>query len=113
LRLSGLRIGGMTLASDLFVVERLAGRSRSATIYTGIHDWRGRCSQHRLIGAISLAGPALALQNGGLNWAPALGDALISEWPRSTRVEARHVALELAPASDNPKYLTSWLMALA
>jgi hypothetical protein len=106
------RLAGITLPSDLFVLERLADRSRSATIYKGTHDWRCPCSQHRLAGAISLVGPASALQRGGQDWASALGEALIAE-PMQGRVETRHLALEGAPASDNPKYLTSWLMALA
>jgi hypothetical protein len=111
LRHGGLRLAGITLPSDLFVLERLTDRSRSATIYTGTHDWRGPCSQHRLIGAISLAGPASALQCGGLDWASALSDALVAE-RLQLHMETRHLVLELMPASDNPKYLTSWLMAL-
>jgi len=111
LRHSGLRLAGVTLPSDLFVVERLAGRSRSAIIYTGIHDWRGPSSQHRLTGAISLVRPVSALQGGGLDWASALSDALVAERLQAP-IETRHLVLELTPASDNPKYLTSWLMAL-
>jgi hypothetical protein len=112
LRYRGLRLAGITLPSDLFVVERLAGRSRSAITYTGIHDWRCPCSQHRLTGAISLVRPVSALQSTGLDWAPALADALVTERLQA-HIETRHLVLELAPASDNPKYLTSWLMALA
>ena len=113
LRHGGLRLAGVTLPSDLFVLERLVDRSRSATVYTGTHDWRGPCSRHRLTGAISLGRPASELQSGGLDWASALGDALIPERLQAASLETRHLAFGLTPASDNPKYLTSWLMALA
>lgn len=113
LRHGGLRLAGVTLPSDLFVLERLADHSRSATVYTGTHDWRGPCSRHLLTGAISLVRPASALQSGGLDWASALSNALVAEQMQAARVEMRQLTLELAPASDSPKYLTSWLMALA
>jgi hypothetical protein len=112
LRHGGLRLAGVTLPSDLFIVERLAGRSRSAIIYTGIHDWRGPSSKHRLTGAIALVRSSSALQSGGLGWASALGDAIAAERLQA-HVQTRHLVLELTPASDNPKYLMSWLMALA
>jgi hypothetical protein len=113
LRQGGFRLAGLTLPSDLFVLERLAGRSRSATLYTGCHDWRGPCSQHRLSGALSLGGPVSALDTAGPDWASALGEALVAAPMHSVHVATRHLTVELAPMSDSPKYLTSWLMTLA
>ncbi len=113
LRHGSLRLAGLTLPSDLFVLERLADRSRAVTLYTGCHDWRGPCSQHRLSGAMPLARSASALQTAGPDWASALSQALVAEPMRAARVETRQLAVQLAPAADNPKYLTSWLMALA
>lgn len=107
-----LRLAGLTLQTDLFVLERLADRARSATIYTGCHDWRGPCSQHRLSGALPLARAATELKSAGTDWACALSEALVAA-PMQASVETRHLALKLAPAFDSPKYLTSWLMALA
>lgn len=112
LRHGGLRLAGLTLQSDLFVLERLADRSRSATLYTGCHDWRGPCSQHLLTGAMLLDAPASALQTAGPDWASALSEALIAEPMQAAPIETRQLAVQLAPASDNPKYLTSWLMIL-
>lgn len=108
----GLRLAGLTLPSDLFVLERLADRSRSATVYAGCHDWRGPCSQHRLSGAMRLARPLAAIRTGGLDWPRALGKALAAETILA-RAETHHLSFELAAASDSPKYLTSWLMTLA
>lgn len=113
MRHGGLKLAGLTLQSDLFVLERLADHSRSATLYTGCHDWRGPCSQHRLSGAISLGRPASALQRGELDWALRLSEALIAEPMQAACGETRHLSFELTPAPDNPKYLTSWLMTLA
>jgi hypothetical protein len=113
LRHGSLSLAGLTLASDLFVLERLADRSRSATIYAGCHDWRGPCSQHQLSGAMRLARPVAAIQLGGLDWAHALGEALAVEATPLSRVETRRLAVQLTPAADNPRYLTSWLMTLA
>lgn len=110
LRHGGLSLAGLTLASDIFVLERLAGVSRSATIYAGCHDWRGPCSQHQLSGAMRLARPVAALRTGGSDWARALGEAIAADPMPVSCVEKRRLALQLAPASDSPKYLTSWLM---
>jgi hypothetical protein len=108
-----LRLAGLTLPSDLFVLERLADRSRSATVYAGCHDWRGPCSQHRLSGAVRLAKPLAALRTGGVDWPRALGEALAAETMPVARAETHHLSVELAAASDSPRYLTSWLMTLA
>jgi hypothetical protein len=112
LRDDRLILAGLTLPTDLFVLERLASRSRSATLYTGCHDWRGPCSQHRLSGAVSLGAPASALQAGGFDWASQLGKALVAGM-QAARVETRHLALEIPPSPDSPKYLMSWLMSVA
>ena len=77
LRHSGLRLAGVTLPSDLFVLEHLADRSRSATVYTGTHrlarpllptsaNWRYLARQARIgaseaedwIGRLRLAMPS-------------------------------------------------------
>jgi hypothetical protein len=112
LRDGGLRLAGLTLASDLFVLERLADRSRSATLYAGCHDWRGPCSQHRLSGVMRLARPLAAIRTGGLDWPRALGEAIAAEKLPVDRAETRHLSVELAAALDSPKYMTSWLISL-
>jgi len=109
----GFRLAGLTLPSDLFVLERLAGRSMSATVYAGCHDWRGPCSQHRLCGAVRLARHLAAIRTGGLVWPRALGEAIAAETIPTTRPETHHLSVALTAASDSPKYLTSWLMTLA
>jgi hypothetical protein len=110
---SGLRLAGLTLPSDLFVLERLADSSRSTTVYAGCHDWRGPCSQHRLSGAVRLTRALAALRTGALDWPRALGEAIAAETMPKARAEIHHLSVELAAASDNPRYLTSWLMTLA
>jgi hypothetical protein len=64
---AGLRfLAGLTLESDLFVLERLAAQSGARKCYVGMHDWRCReGSAHRLSATIDL--------DGSRHWQGALG----------------------------------------
>ena len=107
-------LAGLTLQSDLFVLERLAESSGAVTRYVGCHDWRYRTgSAHRLSGSIELAGIARALMSGERHWAEALGGALLSaaraaEWDAGR--QAMSMELDHVAASDSPRFFVSWLM---
>lgn len=107
-------LAGLTLQSDLFVLERLAESSGAVTRYVGCHDWRCRTgSAHRLSGSIELDGIAQALVSGEGHWAEALGAALVSTAGATKRDEGRQeVSMELdhTAASDSPRFFVSWLM---
>jgi hypothetical protein len=107
----GLRaLSGLTLESDLFVLERLAERSGARTCYVGLHDWR--CLQdsvHRLSARIELDQIATALVKGKEGWAESLGKAL-----GNTKIESREerrLTLNCPmPAASGPRFFVSWLM---
>jgi hypothetical protein len=107
-------LAGLTLQSDLFVLERLAERSGAVTSYVGCHDWRCRAgAAHRLSGSIELDGIERALTGGERHWAEALGGALISAAASGERDECRQeVSLELdhEAAPESPRFFVSWLM---
>ena len=68
------RLTGLTLESDLFILERLAESSGAHTCYAGLHDWRCRSGVgHTLSGTIDLDPIAAALRQwqgrmGGRSW---------------------------------------------
>jgi hypothetical protein len=99
---------GLTLESDLFVLERLAGSSGARTDYVGLHDWRCRQgSAHTLSGSINLDPIATALLAGKTRWAESLGRALAlaNEGGRTER----RLDLDCAiPAG--PRFFVSWRM---
>ena len=103
-------LAGLTLASDLFILERLAEGSGARTCYSGSHDWRCRQgSSHALSGTIDLDPIAAALADGKESWAANLGQALLVARDGS-RSERR---LELGRAIDSgasPRFFVSWLM---
>jgi hypothetical protein len=104
-------LAGLTLQSDLFVLERLAESSGAVTRYVGCHDWRYRAgSAHRLSGSIELDGVARALMSGERHWAEALGGALISAGERGARRQEVSMELDHAAAPDSPRFFVSWLM---
>jgi hypothetical protein len=104
-------LAGLTLQSDLFVLERLAESSGAVTRYVGCHDWRCRTgSAHRLSGSIELDGIARALVGGQGYWAEALGGALISTAQRDNGRQEMSMELNDAAASDSPRFFVSWLM---
>ena len=107
-------LAGLTLQSDLFVLERLAESSGAVTRYVGCHDWRCRTgSAHRLSGSIELDGIERALTGGERHWAEALGGALIAAAETGERNGRRQdVSLELDhdAAPDSPRFFVSWLM---
>ncbi|HSA66455.1 MAG TPA: hypothetical protein VLE24_02190 [Methyloceanibacter sp.] len=108
---AGLRaLAGLTLESDLFVLERLAERSGARTCYVGLHDWRCRQdSVHLLSATIELDPIATALVNGKEGWAESLGKAL-----GNTNIESREersLALNCPMlAASGPRFFVSWLM---
>jgi hypothetical protein len=108
---AGLRaLAGLTLESDLFVLERLAERSGARTCYVGLHDWRRlQGSVHQLSATIALDPIATALVNGKEGWAENLGEAL-----GNTKIESREeTRLTLncpMPAARGPRFFVSWLM---
>lgn len=111
-----LLVAGLTLASDLFVLQRLARRSGVVSAYSGSHDWRGGAapSRHRLHGTVMLDAVADALATGGHSWPERLADALAASIPVASRraqaVQERHVSAHLAPAPGSPRYFVSWLV---
>ena len=99
---------GLTLESDLFVLERLAGSSGARTDYVGLHDWRCRQgSAHTLSGSINLDPIATALRTGKTRWAESLGQALaLANEGGQTE---RRLDLDCAiPAG--PRFFVSWRM---
>ncbi len=108
---AGLRaLSGLTLESDLFVLERLAERAGARTCYVGLHDWRCRQdSVHQLSATIELDPIVTALVNGKEGWAESLGKAL-----GKTKIESqeeRRLTLNCPmPAASGPRFFVSWLM---
>jgi hypothetical protein len=103
-------LSGLTLESDLFVLERLAERAGARTCYVGLHDWR--CLQgsvHQLSATIELDPIAAALVNGTGWWAEDLGKALGDT--KIERREERSLTLNCPmPAASGPRFFVSWLM---
>jgi hypothetical protein len=99
---------GLTLESDLFVLERLAGSSGARTDYVGLHDWRCRQgSAHTLSGSINLDPIATALRTGKTRWAESLGQALaLANEGGQTE---RRLDLDCA-ISAGPRFFVSWRM---
>jgi hypothetical protein len=107
----GLRaLAGLTLESDLFVLERLAERAGARTCYVGLHDWRCRQdSVHQLSATIELDPIVTALVNGKEGWAESLGKALGNTKIKSR--EERRLTLNCPmPAASGPRFFVSWLM---
>jgi hypothetical protein len=108
---AGLRaLAGLTLESDLFVLERLAERAGARTCYVGLHDWRCRQdSVHQLSATIELDPIATALVNGEEGWAENLGKAL-GKTKIESREERRLTLNCPMPAASGPRFFVSWLM---
>jgi hypothetical protein len=107
------RLTGLTLESDLFILERLAESSGARTCYAGAHDWRCRPSLgHMLSGSIDLDPIAAALVNGEEDWPEALGEAFLAA-NDGTSAE-RRLQLECAvPSGRGPRSFVSWQMRWA
>ena len=106
---TGVRyLTGLTLESDLFVLERLAGGTGARTDYVGLHDWRCRQgSAHKLSGSIDLDPIATALLAGKTLWAESLGQALAS----ATGGDQNERRLDLDCAiPPGPRFFVSWRM---
>lgn len=101
---------GLTLESDLFILERLAEGSGARTCYAGLHDWRCRRGLgHTLSGSIDLDPIAAALTNGKEEWTKGLGEALLLAKDGSRN--KRKLQLECAITSGRgPRFFVSWLM---
>jgi hypothetical protein len=108
---AGLRaLAGLTLESDLFVLERLAERAGARTCYVGLHDWRCRQdSVHQLSATIELDPIVTALVNGEEGWAENLGKAL-GKTKIESREERRLTLNCPMPAASGPRFFVSWLM---
>ena len=108
---AGLRsLAGLTLESDLFVLERLAAQSGARKCYVGMHDWRCReGSAHRLSATIDLDPIATALVNGKERWPESLGEAL-SQTKMESRTERRLALNCPMPAARGPRFFVSWLI---
>ena len=104
------RLAGLTLESDLFILERLAESSGARSCYSGLHDWR--CRQrvgHTLSGTIDLDPIAAALVNAKEEWAEGLGQALLAAKDGTPAV--RRLRLECAlPSGNGPRSFISWQM---
>jgi hypothetical protein len=107
------RLTGLTLESDLFILERLAESSGARTCYSGAHDWRWRSGVgHTLSGTIDLEAIAAAIVNGNEDWAEGLGEALLAA-KDGTQAEQR-LQLKCAMPSDcGPRFFVSWQMRWA
>jgi hypothetical protein len=101
---------GLTLESDLFILERLAESGGARTCYAGSHDWRCRQgAMHALSGSIDLDPIAASLVTGQEDWADRLGQALLLAKDGSRK--ERKLALECAmPSGRGPRFFVSWLM---
>ena len=113
-QLPGLhRLTGLTLESDLFILERLAESSGAHTCYAGLHDWRCRSGVgHTLSGTIDLDPIAGALLNGKEEWVEGLGEALVAA--KDGRPAERRLQLKCAaPSGRGPRSFVSWLMRWA
>ena len=107
------RLTGLTLESDLFILERLAESSGAHTCYAGLHDWR--CRQgvgHTLSGTIDLDPIAAALVNGEEEWVEGLCEALVAA-KDGTPAERRLQLKCAAPSGRGPRSFVSWLMRWA
>ena len=107
------RLTGLTLESDLFILERLAESSGARTCYAGLHDWRCRSGVgHTLSGTIDLDPIADALLNGKEEWVEGLGEALVAA--KDGRPAERRLQLKCAaPSGRGPRSFVSWLMRWA
>ena len=107
------RLTGLTLESDLFILERLAECSGAHTCYTGLHDWRCRSGVgHTLSGTIDLEGVAGALLNGREEWLEGLGEALVAA--KDGRPAELRLQLKCsAPSGRGPRSFVSWQMRWA
>jgi hypothetical protein len=107
------RLTGLTLESDLFILERLAESSGARTCYAGLHDWRCRSGVgHTLSGKIDLKGVADALLNGREEWVEGLGEALVAAKdgrPAELRLQLKCAA----PSGRGPRSFVSWQMRWA
>jgi hypothetical protein len=108
---AGLRsLAGLTLESDLFVLERLAAQSGARKCYVGLHDWRcGQGSAHRLSATIDLDPIATALVHGKERWPESLGEAL-GQTKMESRTERRLALNCPMPAARGPRFFVSWLI---
>ena len=107
----GLRsLAGLTLESDLFVLERLAAQSGARKCYVGMHDWRCReGSAHRLSATIDLDPIATALVTGKERWPQSLGEAL-GQTEMESRTERRLALNCPMRAARGPRFFVSWLI---
>jgi hypothetical protein len=111
LRHGAVRLAGLTLPSDLFILERLAGR-QAATLYSAWHDCRGTLARHTFCGAVPLGPAATSVEAAGGNWPAALG-AVIRDGIASSRIGKQHLSVQLAPLERSPNFWNSWLIELA
>jgi hypothetical protein len=111
----GVRLAGLTLDSDFFILERLAEPARVVPRFVGCHDWRSPLGvSHRLRGTVKLDDVVSAIDAGGDGWAERLGltlavttesdEARQEQWLRRERTKA---------VTARPSYLVSWLMTFA
>ena len=107
------RLTGLTLESDLFILERLAESSGARTCYAGLHDWRCRSGVgHTLSGTIDLDPIAGALVNGEEEWVEGLCEALVAA-KDGTPAERRLQLKCATPSGRGPRTFVSWLMRWA
>jgi hypothetical protein len=103
-------LAGLTLESDLFILERFAEGSSARTCYVGAHDWRCRSgAMHTLSGTIDLDGIAAALGRGKEDWAGGLAEALLMAKDESRDGQRRELECAV-PSGSGPRFFVSWLM---
>lgn len=107
------RLAGLTLESDLFILERLAENSGARTCFAGLHDWRcHKAVAHTLSGTIDLDPIAAALVNAEEEWMGRLGQALFAA--KDGMPEERKLQLKCTlPSGSGPRSFVSWLMRWA
>lgn len=102
---------GLTLESDRFVMQRLAGDLGMRATYIGLHDWRRKPgSSHVLSGHMDLGPVAAALSQCRGTWPVRLARALGSAKPACADRQERRVRLDIGRAEDSPGFLTSWVL---
>lgn len=102
---------GLTLESDRFVLQRLAGDFGMRARYIGLHDWRRKAgSDHVLSGRLHLDPIAGALSRGGDIWAVRLALALSAAGPACADWQEMRIQADIDRAADSPGFLTSWVL---
>jgi hypothetical protein len=108
-----VRVAGLTLESDLFILRRLAASSAMSVCYMGRHDWRQVPHvRHVLRGGCTLDPIVDAFAAGAAPWPTRLADALAALPLGSPQAswQERRIAGDARQADGQPNFLVSWVI---